>query len=112
MKNRKENYITKPILDKALRKTENKLISMMGTMEGRIMGNMAEAIGLSEKKIIGKMDELEDRLVSKFTLTIKDTAMNSENGTRAIIREMGDRIMEKFDSLDQRYVLRKEFFGV
>jgi hypothetical protein len=81
-------------LDKRINKTESKLIGMMVTMENRIMNNTSEAIALSEKRMEQKIDT---------------AVLGSELRLMEVIREFGNRIIEKFNSLDERYVTRKEF---
>jgi hypothetical protein len=94
MKKKEESYITKSDLDKRINKTESKLIGMMVTMENRIMNNTSEAIALSEKRMEQKIDT---------------AVLGSELRLMEVIREFGNRIIEKFNSLDERYVTRKEF---
>ncbi|HEY4500572.1 MAG TPA: hypothetical protein VJH25_02140 [Candidatus Paceibacterota bacterium] len=126
MKNKKENHVTKSDLKSAVKnlatkdllratieKSERKFISMMGTMEGRLMGNMAEAIGQSEKKMMNVIVSADNKVTDlQFLMT------DTRNAVGKIIENidaMENRIIhgigEKIDKLDERFVTRREFLG-
>ncbi len=138
MKKKKENYVTIPVLKSVVndivKKSETKILSMLATTEDRIMDNMAEAVGLSERKMTNAIAKVDARttetqvllidtrntvnqvvdgvnMLEKRIIGVEEKVVGVENKMGGMENRIIRIISEKIDRLDERFVTRREFLG-